>query len=186
MGTETVESLMTTIQGKFLKGDYPSNLYLAKSRFADNAKEEAVQKLESQNGIDAFKTLLQIRTYDLEEYINQARYQARQSFRITWILSVIGFALIIIAIGLSVIANYLQINALNTTYLAAISGIITEFISSIFFVLYSKTLEQINSFATKLVQSQNVALSLITTYEIQNQDKRSDALSEITKSLIPK
>ena len=51
---------------------------------------------------------------------------------------------------------------LNAAYLAGIAGVLTEFISGVFFFLYSKTLSQINLFHDKLVDMQKTALDHIS------------------------
>jgi hypothetical protein len=50
----------------------------------------------------------------------------------------------------------------NSAYLAGITGILTEFISGVFFLLYSKTFGQINLFHDKLVDMQKTALTHIS------------------------
>lgn len=86
---------------------------------------------------------------------------------------------IVISIHLTVIGN----QNLNAAYLAGIAGVMTEFISGVFFFLYSKTLNQINVFHDKLVDMQKTALS-----HISEADKIEKTLSDVPSdisSLLP-
>jgi hypothetical protein len=82
-----------------------------------------------------------------------------QSFNLSKGVAVIGFAIITVAIGLSVFLTVSGNQNLNAAYLAGIAGVLTEFTSGVFFFLYSKTLSQINLFHDKLVDMQKTSLS---------------------------
>ena len=122
-------------------------------------KKTYQQKLEAAEGADVYKYVLLINVAALEGYVAQARLQAQQSFDLSKKIAVIGFGTIIVSICLSVFLTMRGIGNLNAAYLAAIAGVLTEFISGVFFFLYSKTLGQINLFHDKLVDMQKTALT---------------------------
>ena len=107
-------------------------------------KKTYQQKLEAAEGADVYKYVLLINVAALEGYVAQARLQAQQSFDLSKKIAVIGFGTIIVSICLSVFLTMRGIGNLNAAYLAAIAGVLTEFISGVFFFLYSKTLGQIS------------------------------------------
>ncbi|MCJ7450083.1 MAG: hypothetical protein MUO72_20610 [Bacteroidales bacterium] len=126
---------------------------------ADDSKRTYQQKLESSEGINIYKYVLLINIAALEGYVLQARLQAQQSFNLSRIIAITGFIIVGIAIILSIILTWLGNENLNAAYLAGIAGVLTEFIAGVFFLLYSKTLGQINIFHDKLVDMQKTALN---------------------------
>jgi hypothetical protein len=116
------------------------------------------EKLERATGIDVFKYVLLINVSALEGYVAQSRLQAQQSFNLSRFISIAGFIIVAVAIGLSIYLTIIGNQNLNAAYLAGIAGVLTEFISGVFFFLYSKTLTQINLFHDKLVDMQKTAL----------------------------
>ncbi len=132
------------------------------------AKQTYEDKLEKAVGIDIYKYVLLININALEGYVAQARLQAQQSFNLSKNIAITGFIIISSAIVLSIIYTLIGNVNLNAAYLAGIAGVLTEFISGIFFFLYSKTLTQINLFHDKLVDMQKTALVHIADAKQEN------------------
>jgi hypothetical protein len=147
-------------------------------------KENITNKLKVATGDEIFKNLLELKLNSLEQYITLTRLQAQQTYNLVRWISIAGFILLAVGIILSISGNILGMKILDGAYLAAIAGIISEFISGIFFVFYNKTLQQINLFHNKLIESQNIAISLVTTDKIENSTKRDDCKVELAKMLI--
>lgn len=133
-----------------------------------DAKLTYVDKLERASGIDVYKYVLLINVAALEGYVAQARLQAQHSFNLSRVIAIIGFAIVAIAIVISVFLTMNGNDNLNAAYLSAIAGIFTEFISGVFFYLYSKTLTQINLFHDKLVDMQKTALNHIVNTQVKD------------------
>jgi len=154
--------------------------------FRDSAEESKTskrtyeQKLESSEGINIYKYVLLINIAALEGYVAQARLQAQQSFNLSRIIAITGFVIVGIAIILSTLLTILGNDNLNAAYLAGISGVLIEFIAGVFFLLYSKTLGQINVFHDKLVEMQKTALNHIDQFN--NIKTGSNSSSDQTKS----
>ena len=125
-------------------------------------KRTYVEKLEIAKGKDVYKYILLINVSALEGYVAQARLQAQQSFKLSRVIAIVGFIIVAIAISISIFLTITGNENLNSAYLTGIAGVLTEFISGVFFFLYSKTLSQINVFHDKLVDMQKTALSYLT------------------------
>ena len=162
----------------------------AKRSYDDKRTYE--EKLEKATGVDVYKYVLLINVSALEGYVAQARLQAQQSFNLSKFISIAGFIIVAVAIGLSVYLTIIGNQNLNAAYLAGIAGVLTEFISGVFFFLYSKTLSQINLFHDKIVDMQKTALvhiseasdSEVPTQSEQNEDNLP-ALLKANKEIQP-
>ena len=154
------------------------------SNKASEEKENYIKKLESSTGDDVFKYVLLINIAALEGYIAQTRIQASQSFRLSQIVAIIGFLLLSTGI---IIGAYLSINEktnLDIAYLSTASGILTEFISGIFFYLYNKSLSQINRFHDRLVAMQQTSISFLATSLVTDEEKRNNTKIELAKEIM--
>jgi uncharacterized membrane protein len=143
---------------------YEEFQFKANQSFEDRRSYEA--KLETARGLDIYKYILLINLAALEGYVTQSRSQAQQSFTLSRIMAIAGFAIMAIAIVLSVFFTLVGNDNLNAAYLSGIAGVLIEFIAGVFFYLYSKTLGQINLFHDKLVEMQKTALSYISMPEL--------------------
>lgn len=90
---------------------------------------------------------------------SKPRLQAVQSFRLSRVVAVAGFALISTGIALGVYYAISASGTLDAAYLSAVAGLITEFVSGVFEYLYNRTLQQLNRFHDRMISSQNVAIS---------------------------
>ncbi|UCD51468.1 MAG: hypothetical protein JSW27_02325 [Phycisphaerales bacterium] len=120
------------------------------------------KKLEKATGPEIYKYVLLTNVSALEGYVAQARLQAQQSFNLSRFVSLAGFLIVALAIGMSVYLTMAGNQNLNAAYLTGVAGVLTEFISGVFFFLYSRTLTQINLFHDKLVDMQKTALAYIS------------------------
>ena len=167
--------------------DITSALVKVLSKTSEKASEDKkgyAEKLEQASGDDVFKYVLLINISALEGYVAQTRIQAAQSFRLSQIVAIIGFILIAVGVGMGI---YLSINGketLDIAYLASAAGILTEFISGVFFYLYNKTLQQINRFHDKLVAMQQTSMSFLASSLVTDEGKRDDAKVELSKTVM--
>lgn len=70
----------------------------------------------------------------------------------------------------------------NLTYIAAVSGIIIEFISGIFFYLYNRTVRELKEYHNSLLDVQNVLLSFNIVQDLEGEAK-AEMLSQVISSL---
>jgi hypothetical protein len=128
--------------------------------------------------------VLLINTSALDGYIAQTRHQADQSFQLSQKVAVVGFVLIALGIGLGYYSNLSGKNSFEAAYLSSIAGILTEFISGIFFYLYNKTLNQLNMFHNKMIASQHVAMSFLSNSLVADEVKRDECKTDLSKMLM--
>lgn len=155
---------------------------MLQSAKADRRKYAA--KLEGATGDDVFKYLFLLNFSELHQYISQTRLQAQQSFVLSVVTSVIGFVLVASGVILGIVSNFVGGVTISTAYLSAISGILTEFISGVFFYLYSTTLRQLNLFHAKMVESENVSVSLLANSLISEAAKKDEGMLQLSTALM--
>jgi hypothetical protein len=159
-------------------------LFSETSTKAATEKEGYVEKLEQASGDDVFKYILLINISALEGYVAQTRIQAAQSFRLSQIVAIIGFLILAVGIGIGIYLSLNEKPSLDIAYLASSAGVLTEFIASIFFYLYNKSLQQINRFHDRLVAMQQTSMSFLASSLVVDDNKRDDAKIELSKSVM--
>ena len=178
------EKVLKVVKSLSLENDAASKVIIDELRNAQKEKRSYILSLDTAKGSNVFKYLLLIKMSALAEYNAQTRLQALQSFRLSKIASVIGFGLLIIGIVLGIYSNLSGGSILDAAYLTSIAGILTEFISGVFFYLYNRTLQQLNLFHDKMIASQHVATSLMVNSLIVDKMKRDECKDELSKTLM--
>lgn len=113
-----------------------------------------------------FKSLLLMDLECLEAYISDTRMEALLSFRLSVAVAIFGSLLLLVAIGLGFASQQWPLifpqerHYLDIANLSAVAGLITQFISGVFFYFYNMTLRQINLFHAGLESSRKVCVSL--------------------------
>lgn len=115
-----------------------------------------------------FDSLVQINVSNLDAYYSLVKVHTKRSFIFSAIVGFIGFGLIL----LGLVVSYLKPELKNITYIASSAGIITEFISGIFFYLYNKNIRQLKDYHDSLLDVQNILLSFKLIETTKNEDKR--------------
>lgn len=149
-------------------------------------KSEALysEKMEEASGDEIFKYILLINVSSMERYVAQTRIQAEQSFVLCKRISLTGFIMIAFGIALGVYLTVATDNKMDVAYLSASAGIIAEFISGVFFFLYSRTLQQINRFQNRLAAMQQTAMSILLVGNVNDENKRDDTKAELSQALL--
>lgn len=152
-----------------------------------SAKDERKQYFDeikkAQKDTDIFKYLLLIDSSSLDEYVAQTRLQAQESFILSSAVAVVGFCLIVAGVIAGIYASIYSKPLIDASYLSSLSGILTEFISGIFFYLYNKTLQQLNLFGDKLLTSKQTVMSLLESSLISD-NKKDEVKADLAKLLI--
>src|SRR6476661_2213323 len=91
---------------------------------------------------------------DLSNYYDLVKTQTGKSFTFCVVAGGIGLFLITLALA----AGFIR-NAETTAYIGAAAGIITEFITAVFFYLYNRTTRDLKDYHSSLVNLQNALLS---------------------------
>ena len=159
-------------------------LFKKTSDQASEAKQNYAEKLETASGDDMFKYVLLINVAALEGYVAQTRIQAAQSFRLCTAVGLMCFLLIAAGVGGGFYLSASGRATLSMAYVASGAGVLTEFISGIFFYLYSRTLQQINRFHDRLVATQQISMSFLASSLVVDANKRDEAKIALSKGML--
>ena len=166
--------------------------YLTKNLlFRETIRENKIAKQDLAEAQEQAKTnplgkALEVNYKYLNQYYQQTQAQARNGFVITVIVAVIGIMLIFGGVWFMLFSSSNGDNhsdAITPAYITCASGVITEFISAIFFYLYNKTVTSMNSYHDKLVLSQNISFAL-NLAESLPEDKQPEAKLAIINELV--
>jgi hypothetical protein len=113
---------------------------------AENIKDDVVE--------DIFENSIKMSYKYLDQYYLQTKQQAQKGFLATMLVA--GFGALLIAGG--IVAMYFGV--VEPSYITCGSGVITEFISAVFFYLYNKTVASMSKYHNKLVLSHNISTAL--------------------------
>lgn len=115
----------------------------------------------------------------LDSYYRLNRLHLQLSFWAS--LAALLTGLIILIVGIRLIFN----GAPGLTgQLAAIGGVLTQFIGAGFFLLYSKNLKQLNVFYDKLIRHQDTMYAMGLTMHQLPEDRRPDMLETVISTLL--
>lgn len=141
--------------------------------------EADILKNEVENE-DVFENSIKMSYKYLDQYYHQTRAQAQKGFLITLCVAITGFLLI----GGGVIAMFLE--KTTPAYITCAAGVITEFVSSVFFYLYNKTVTSMSKYHDKLVLSHNVSVALKVADSLPEELKheaKQNIINEIVKDV---
>lgn len=136
----------------------------AKKRIANRLPIVRQPSTDEEKPPSYFDSLVKINVENLAEYYNLVKVHTNNSFRASLLAGVIGFGLILIG----VIAGFGGAETATPAKLAAVSGVVTEFISGVFFYLYNRTVRQLKEYHDSLLDVQNVLLSLKLVNETED------------------
>lgn len=114
---------------------------------------------------DIFDNSLKLSYKYLDQYYNQTREQAQKGFLVTVCVAIFGAILIFSGI----IAMFF--GQTSPSYITCASGLVTEFISAIFFYLYNKTITRMSKYHNKLVYSQNISFALKVADSLKEEEQ---------------
>lgn len=140
-----------------LKAKYKRLLW----KIFDSEKEKIKEKVDD----DVFENSIKLSYKYLDEYYSQTRDQAQKGFYVTVFVAVFGALLI--ASGIII----MYIGKIEPAYVTCAAGVITEFISAIFFYLYNRTITSMSAYHNKLVLSQNISIALKVADSLPEEDK---------------
>ena len=141
------------------------------------AKKRVVSQLPDNSQKQSyFDGLVRINLENLAAYYALVKTHAKNSFLITIVICVVGFLLI--AIGLTI--GFINFpNPPTLSYITSASGLITEFISSIFFYLYYRTVRQMKEYHDSLLAVQNILLSFKLVGDTQDENEKAKMVNQM-------
>lgn len=139
---------------------------------AENIKDDVVE--------DIFENSIRMSYKYLDQYYLQTKEQAQKGFLATMLVA--GFGALLIAGG--IVAMYFGV--VEPSYITCGAGVITEFISAVFFYLYNKTVSSMSKYHNKLVLSHNISTALKvaeTLPENQQIEAKNLIVSELLRDI---
>lgn len=127
-----------------------------------------------------FDSLVKINVDNLAEYYSLVKVHTNNSFRASLLVGLIGFGLILIG----VIAGFGGADTATPAKIAAVSGVVTEFISGVFFYLYNRTVRQLKEYHDSLLSVQNVLLSFKLVNDTEDTAAKRDMTAQMCKFLL--
>jgi len=131
--------------------------------------------------VNIFDTV-QLGLNQLTEYYTINKSQARNSFRFSIFAIVLGLITIVGGIW---IFYFRDTPNLQLATISSISGTLIESIGGLYFLIYKKSLEQLNYFYDKLTETQNIMLAVKLAESMENEEKKAEVREKIIISLIP-
>lgn len=138
---------------------------------------------ETEAPVDYINKLIELNVTRLEEYYDEVKRHSFLSFSFSLIVGVVGFLLIVTGIVLGYFGHG---EKMNIAYLSGISGIITEFISGVFFYLYNRTVKQLKTYHNDLIDLQNTLLSFKLVEQVKDGPEKVKLMSNLIDYLIGK
>jgi hypothetical protein len=142
--------------------------------------DNEVDLLQSNIEEDFFNKLVKINFKYIEKYYLQTQIQANKSFTVAVGAALFAFAIILAGVYLMFIGQ------VSSGYVATAAGLLSEFVSAVFFYLYNKTIIKMGEYHHKLVLTQNVSLALKISEEMQGDEKlkmQSQIVNELMKDI---
>ena len=130
-------------------------------RLAQLGAEELKENIEE----NFFTKLVQINFKYIDQYYLQTQEQAAKSFWLATFAAISGLVIILIGIFMMYTRN------IEPAYVTTGAGIISQFISAIFFFLYNRTILKMSQYHQKLVITQNISLALKMTDDMDKDSK---------------
>lgn len=145
---------------------------------AEQKLTDAIHQAQEEIRDDFTDALLTLSYRYLDQYYLQVRRHSERCLVLTLVFATFG--------GLTVLAGVLGgvfFNLTAQSYIATGSGLIVEFLSAVFFYLYSQTTREMNSYYNRLVLAQNLAIA-VKAAELLEDEKRAEEMTAIITALI--
>jgi hypothetical protein len=147
-------------------------------------REKYIAKLGEAQGNDVVKYMLLLNCIDCQGFVTEIQLQAHNSFDWSTRIAVAGFCLLTVSVIAAVSSQMLDMKSLEIAYVSGVSGLITTFISSIFFYLYNRSLKRMDAFHVQLREIQRIVASLFLSGLIQQSDAGDQERKEIIGRLL--
>jgi hypothetical protein len=132
-------------------------------------------------GVTYFDSLVKINVENLGDYYSLVKFHTSNSFRAAIAAGAIGFVFIVMGLALGLVRDS---NTQTVAIVSTAAGIITNFISAIFFYLYNRTVQQLKSYHDSLLNVQNILLSFKIIGDVQSVDTKAAMMSNMISFLI--
>jgi hypothetical protein len=150
----------------------------AKKRILLRLPAEASESAETASYFDR---LVNINVSNLEAYYRLVKVHTNNSFQVSLVVGCIGFVLIVTGLifGFAGIGHSESI-----AYISAGSGVVTEFIASVFFYLYNRTVRQLKEYHDSLLAVQNILLSFKIVGDTRDENRKNIMMENMIDRLV--
>ena len=176
-GGFTISSLFRKDENKKEVEEYYNKL---KSSLIENGNSDTEKNLSSKEENDALKLML-VNMEEIKAYYTLSKSQAKDSFKLSVWMCVLGFLLIVTAIILPFIAN----GKFESSIISAASGAIVEIVAGTSLLVYKNTLSQLNLYYKSLHENERF-LSTVNLVRKMDKEKQDDMYAEIIRSELKK
>jgi len=122
---------------------------------------------------------------NLQRYFTRNLAQVRQVFYVSVGVMVVGFAFVLYGVYVQITFSQLDPKHITPpTWVASISGIITQFIGATFMVIYRSTMAQANEFVTVLDRINTVGIAMKVLDQVPDNDPGKNSAREKLISLL--
>lgn len=170
-------SILTMI---FLYSYFTYLIELMSNKYQRIILEYETSHLQEELKEDIFQNSIEMSYKYLDQYYLQIREHAQKGFFVTIFVSIVGA--ILVAIGIIL----MFLDKTNPSYITAAAGVITEFISAVFFYLYNKTITSMSNYHNKLILSQNISIALKITDSLPKNEQvsiKKDIIKELLREI---
>jgi hypothetical protein len=134
----------------------------------------------AQGSTTYFDRLVDINVKNLGDYYGLVRLHNDKSFSVSVWVGVFGFLLIAAAVGFALFKSNDELPAA----ISAGSGVITEFISAVFFYLYNRSVREMRDYFDSLLTVQNILLSLKLVTDTQDEKEKAQMVGLMLTYLV--
>jgi hypothetical protein len=148
------------------------------SRFSDTERASATGNSGESNYFDS---LVKINVENLAAYYALVKVQTDKSFMVSVASGIIGFILIVMGLifGFTGVTN-----SQSLAFVSSGAGVITEFISGVFFYLYNQTVRQMKGYHDSLLSVQNILLSFKLVGDTKDEKVKAAMVAQMLSYLI--
>lgn len=124
--------------------------------------------------------LAKLNLENINDYYSWSQKQAKASFILAVIMSILGFALVIAGIILPIVLKL----SIEIAFIPAIGGVITELIAGTALVVYRSSLSQLNHYHNALHEDERFLSSVNLLNQFSTVESQDEMLKEIIRSEI--
>lgn len=155
-----------------------------KARECDAAWRTNIGRLADAQGNDVFKCVLLLTCIECHSYVTETQIQAGRSFRASSRAAVAGFCLVASTIVAMLFLPMLGDFKVEITTISVLSGVMTTFISTIFFKIHRESQERMERFHDDLREVQRIACGLFLKGIAVEPDQCDEERQEILRLLM--
>lgn len=157
-----------------------SALVYEKYKTLKNSNSESNKKISTEKKEIDVLGLAKLNLENINDYYSWSQKQAKASFILAVIMSILGFALVIAGIILPIVLKL----SIEIAFIPAIGGVITELIAGTALVVYRSSLSQLNHYHNALHEDERFLSSVNLLNQFSTVESQDEMLKEIIRSEI--